>query len=461
MRHKSSEVSVGNVIIGGNSPLVIQSMTNTDTLNTEATVRQTIALVNSGCNMVRIATKGMKEADNLKLIKKELYKNNIYIPIVADIHFNPVIAETAARIVEKIRINPGNYIDRRQNKIKFSDRDYNLELEKISDKLFPLVKICKEYGTAIRVGTNYGSLSERILYKYGNTPKGMVISIIEFVEIFRELNFHNLVLSVKANDVKTMVKANRLLVDTMLNKNYYYPIHLGITEAGTGIAARVKSAAGIGSLLATGIGDTIRVSLTENPVNEIYFAKKLSMIYSKKHLLSQMPITQPDFCKSKDSILKFSYNSLSYDELIIRASTDVALWNEKQKTVNLSIDNGEKTEKKRCDTIVLEILQALKLKFSKTEFIACPSCGRTQFDIIAQLQKVKKALSDLPNLKIAVMGCIVNGIGEMADADYGYVGTSKGKVTIYKGKQVVLKNISNEVAVEKLVEIIKKNGDFK
>lgn len=508
--HKSSEVAIGDVIIGGNQPLVIQSMTNTNTLNTEATVAQTMQLVKAGCQLVRITAQGVREANHLAVIKKELSKKGINIPLVADIHFQPKAAEVAARMVEKVRINPGNYTDKRRNKTGFSEREYGLELEKISERLFPLIKICKEYGTAIRIGTNHGSLSERILFKYGNTVRGMVASTLEFVEIFRDFGFHNLVLSIKVSHVPTMIAANHLLVKEMVDRSYYYPLHLGVTEAGAGEAARVKSAAGIGSLLATGIGDTLRVSLTEDPVQEIPFAKKLALLYAKEKFPEKMPVSYPDYFKKETSetksshssyplvfsstptantdfyqdkdrfvsktgqsiqlkpvlstekmpVMKFSYSGIKEEELLIRSAVDCTLAMEKRKIAGLWIENGNPASVIKCTALSLEILQALQLRFSKTEFIACPSCGRTRFDILAELQKVQAALPHLKNLKIAVMGCMVNGIGEMAGADYGYVGVGVGKVTLYKGKEIAVKNIPENIAVERLVQLIKSNGDW-
>jgi (E)-4-hydroxy-3-methylbut-2-enyl-diphosphate synthase len=486
--------TVGDIKIGGSYPIVVQSMTNTSTLDTISTVRQIESLTKAGCQMVRITAQNIKEAKNLHLIKKELKSRGIKVPIIADIHYIPEVARIAASIVEKIRINPGNYISGKNNSASGSDD----LLEKAAEKLHPLLQICKENGTAIRVGTNHGSLSQRILYKYGNTPEGMVFSALEFIDILRENNFHNIVVSVKSSDVFTMIKANRLLVTEMKTRGYFYPVHLGVTEAGAGQMARIKSAAGIGSLLASGIGDTIRVSLTENPLEEIPFAKKIARTFpkGKKYILKhdfytiennnvnhRTPIviatgqsSNADFSyvnnkfidgtglelklkKSKslreNLIIKLKNNHTDFDNFLIKTSVDTTLVAEKKKIAGIWIDNENKTNDEQNTVIALDILQALKLRFSKTEFIACPSCGRTRFDIMKQLKKVENALPNLKNVKIAIMGCIVNGLGEMEGADYGYVGSGTGKVTIFKGKKAVYKNISEDIALEKLIDLIK------
>ncbi len=485
------EVPVGNLIIGGNHPLVVQSMTNTATLNTEATVQQIEELYRSGCQLVRITARNVREAEHLAVIKKNLHKKGIDIPLSADIHFQPKAAETAARIVEKVRINPGNYVDKRRNKIRFTQKEYALELEKIHEKTAALIKVCNRYGTAVRIGINHGSLAERIVYRYGNTAAGMVQSALEYIDIFESENFHRLILSLKSSDVPVMIEANRMLVREMKRRGRFYPLHLGVTEAGAGLPARVKSAVGIGTLLSEGIGDTLRVSLTENPVQEIPFAKKLAALYPKNKKDKTEPVLpqpmtfannhctgknryplvvssqqcrhadcQPDDLipvASKDetetAVLKFTYHEPDNEKFLIRASTDVSRALEKRKTAGIWIEN-KNNNLLACDA-AFEILHALQLRFSKTEYVACPSCGRTRFDIVEHLQKVWQAVPDIPNLKIAVMGCIVNGLGEMGTADYGYVGTGSGKITLYKNGQPVVKNIPENEAVEKLVELLK------
>lgn len=377
---KSSQIVVGNLTLGGGAPVRVQSMTNTDTMDTQATVRQTLQLVAAGCELVRITAPDVRAAQNLYQIKNELARQGCYVPLVADIHFNPQAAETAAAIVEKVRVNPGNYTDRNIGKTHFTDREYNDELERIGEKMSRLIEICKAHNTAMRIGTNHGSLSERILSRYGNTPEGMAQSAVEFAQICRQQDYHSLVLSMKASNVRVMVQSTRLLVKKMQELGMDYPIHLGVTEAGDAMQGRLKSAAGIGALLIDGIGDTVRVSLTEDPVEEI---------------------------------------PVAYD-----------------------------------------ILQAVGVRVSQAEYIACPSCGRTQYDIREALQQIKARTRHLKGIKIGVMGCIVNGPGEMADADYGYVGQGAGKITLYKGKQVMKRGIDQADAVEELVGLIRENGDW-
>lgn len=376
----SQQINIGNITMGGGAPIRVQSMTNTDTMDTRATVDQTLRLVEAGCEIVRITAPDVKAAENLYNIKNELAKHGCYVPLVADIHFNPLAAETAAAIVEKVRVNPGNYTDRNVGKIHFTDQEYADELERIGEKMSRLIDICKAHNTAMRIGTNHGSLSERIMSRYGNTAEGMAQSAIEFAEVCRRQDYHQLVFSMKASNVKVMVQSTRRFVEKMHEAGMDYPIHLGVTEAGDGEQGRLKSAAGIGALLVDGIGDTIRVSLTEDPEAEI---------------------------------------PVAYD-----------------------------------------ILQAVGARISKCEYISCPSCGRTQYDIQQALQLIKSRTQHLKGVKIGVMGCIVNGPGEMADADYGYVGSGAGKITLYKKKEVMKRNIDQADAVEELVNLIKANGDW-
>ena len=376
----SRQINIGNLTLGGGAPVRVQSMTNTDTMDTQATVDQTLRLVEAGCELVRITAPDVKAAENLGRIKEELLRHGCEVPLVADIHFNPLAAETAAAIVEKVRVNPGNYTDRNTGKTHFTDQKYADELKRIADKMSRLIGICRQHGTAMRIGTNHGSLSERILSRYGNTPEGMAQSAIEFAQVCREQDFDKLVFSMKASNVKVMVQSTRCFVEKMHAMGMDYPIHLGVTEAGDAMQGRLKSAAGIGALLVDGIGDTIRVSLTEDPVAEI---------------------------------------PVAYD-----------------------------------------ILQAVGVRVSQAEYIACPSCGRTQYNIEEALHRIKTRTSHLKGVKIGVMGCIVNGPGEMADADYGYVGSGAGKITLYKGREVVRRNVDQADAVEELVNLIKANGDW-
>jgi len=360
-RFKTRVVNIGGVPMGGENPIRVQSMTNTDTMDTNATVEQAIRMIDAGCEYVRIAVPGMREAENLRNIKAELRKRGYSTPLIADVHFNPKIAELAATIVEKVRINPGNYNP--------------------ADSLIPLLNICNTHHTTLRIGVNHGSLSERIMEKYGDTPEGMVESALEFARTSRDNHFHDLVLSLKASNTRVMIAANRLLVERMEAEGMDYPLHLGVTEAGAGEDGRIKSAIGIGSLLADGIGDTIRVSITEDPEFEI--------------------------------------------------------------------------------PVAYGILQATGRRITKTEYIACPSCARTLFNIQETLKQIEARTSHLKGLKIAVMGCMVNGPGEMADADYGYVGSGKGKVSLYKRREIVKKGIPENEAVEELIALIKEYGDWK
>ncbi len=454
MISESRLVMVGDVAVGGNNPIVVQSMTNTNTLDTNKTVEQIKNLHSVGCEIVRLTTRNVQEAENLKNIKSELQKLNINIPLIADVHFNPEVAEVAAAIVAKVRINPGNYADKRSGKTVFTQDEDQKEIQNISFRLKPLFEICKRHNTAIRIGINHGSLSERICFKYGNTARGMLESAMEFVEICRSHDFHNIVLSMKASFVPTMIEANKLLVNEMRKRGYHYPIHLGVTEAGNGVEARIKSAAGIGSLLAEGIGDTIRVSLTEKPENEIPFAKLLVEEFGKRKVLD-LPKTAE--YKSDPKVILLKYENLKSEELLLKSSVDFTRLYLKNSIKHLKIKNDGAEQNALSDNI----LQALGIKYSKAEFIACPSCGRTLFDIEGELEKVKKVSSHLKGIKIAVMGCIVNGLGEMADADYGYVGAARGKVNIYKGRKLIKKDIALGESLEQLVTLIKESGDWK
>ena len=506
----SREIRVGDLLLGGNNPVRIQSMTNTLTMDIPATVSQVRQLAMAGCDIVRLAVQNLNEAEVLLLIKKELKKTGIHIPLVADVHFNPEVAEVAARYVEKVRINPGNYVDRNQKKTEYSEKDNLLAVERISQRLKPLLEICKQEGTAIRIGVNHGSLSERILVRYGNTSEGMVESAMEFIGICHRENFDNLTLSLKASDVLTMIEANRLLVKRMKAAGYDYPVHLGVTEAGSGEDARLKSMAGIGSLLASGIGDTVRVSLTEDPVNEIPIAKELVKYYgrnknsisetirhstvyligTKENLKSLTGQRYPvvvsgisqkaeirfdadhaqlitignkklrihpvqKFPAPENSIIKLSYpETLSAAELTMRAAVDFTLLAGHLSSSAIWIENGTKGETEKIESLSLNILQAIGKRFSQAVYVACPSCGRSQFNVIEKLEEVKKATSHLKGLKIAVMGCVVNGIGEMGDADYGFVGAGPGKVTLYKSGKAVKKNIPENIAVEELLKLV-------
>jgi (E)-4-hydroxy-3-methylbut-2-enyl-diphosphate synthase len=340
MLSKSTVIKIGSEFIGGSHRVSVQSMTNTKTLDTTATVNQIERIYKEGCDIIRLTVRDIREAENLKVIKSELSKLGIEIPLVADIHFNTKVAEVAAKYVDKVRINPGNYVDKRRLKEAFSESEYILEQNKIAQRLKPLIDICTEYKTAIRIGTNLGSLSERILFRYGNTAKGMVESALEFIEVCRKFDFHNLVLSMKASHVPSMLKATRLLVEEMNKRGYYYPLHLGVTEAGDGDEGRIKAAAGIGSLLADGIGDTIRVSLTEDPENEVVYGNKLLSKYAKRTKLAFDSKLHKD-PKTKD--YKLSYKNLSEEDLLVKASIDFTRQysHNKVKEVKILNDNIE------------------------------------------------------------------------------------------------------------------------
>ncbi len=603
-RRKSSVVQIGNTPLGGEFPIRIQSMTNTSTMDTKASVEQSIRIIDAGADYVRLTAQGIREAENLKNIHTELRQQGYKTPLVADIHFNPKAAETAALYVEKVRINPGNFADpvKTFKTFEYTDEEYTAEIEKIKARLLPFLGICRKHHTAIRIGVNHGSLSDRIMSRYGDTPEGMVESCMEFLRIFIEENFPDVVISIKSSNTVMMVKTVHLLIRQMEKEKMNFPLHLGVTEAGDGEDGRIKSAVGIGALLSDGIGDTIRVSLSEDPENEIPVAQKLVQYISernnhplinaeqfsaydpcsferrKSHAVKNIGGTsQPivisdlsknsdfsssypvdywyiknertedlpadksfiiDFCawKKRDNLyplfnhseikdleacnhpLKFlilSYPNytptiislLKKDPSIVvildtnhcnevgeqRAFFHTLLTENCQNPVIIrreytenSIEDLQLKSAADLGTLLLDgfgegimisnmgnispiaiiscmfgILQASRLRISKTEYISCPSCGRTLFDLQATIFKIKNATSHLKGLKIGIMGCIVNGPGEMADADYGYVGSGRGKVDLYKGKMQVEKNIPEEEAVNRLVELIKKHGDWK
>lgn len=615
-RFKTRVVNIGGTPLGGNYPIRIQSMTTTNTMDTTATVNQCIRIIKAGADYVRITAPSIKEAKNLENIKKELRASDFNTPLIADIHFTPNAAEIAARIVEKVRINPGNYADKKKfNIIEYNDSEYHQEIEKIRERLLPLIKICKEYGTAMRIGTNHGSLSDRIMSRYGDTPLGMVESALEFVRICKDENFNEIVLSMKSSNPIVIIDAYRLLVKKMLDENMDYPLHLGVTEAGEGEDGRIKSSMGIGTLLEEGIGDTIRVSLTEEPEYEIPVCKilveKIENLrkdnYREKEFSVRQAITKDTITNAVDKIggknapaviispekidfdtlkeagyyysetldkwnisetapdyiyagnnltdiklpgtLKLIYNfpawknlnnkkgiipiicqeeyvtvsldsskfvlvsNINDDNFIKKIKNDIncilvlssgsndtmtglkdacARLNElgvkaplvlsknydipEEKFVNYSpIDIGgifvegfgsgiwldsPIINKKAIISVSFGILQAARKRISRTEYISCPSCGRTLFDLQETTAKVREKTNHLKGLKIAIMGCIVNGPGEMADADYGYVGSGVGKITLYKGKEVVKRNVNTDVAVDELINLIKENGDW-
>ncbi|MCC8087838.1 MAG: (E)-4-hydroxy-3-methylbut-2-enyl-diphosphate synthase [Rikenellaceae bacterium] len=548
-------VQAGRITIGNGNRVRVQSMCNTDTNDTEASVRQAIEIADAGGELVRFTAQGIKEAENLRNIKERLLSEGYDIPVVADIHFNPEAAGIAAKYVDKIRINPGNFIDKRAvfEYIDYTEEQYAEELARLREKFTSLLAVCMEHNTALRIGVNHGSLSDRIMSRYGNTPKGMVESAMEFLRICREENFHNVVISMKSSNVRVMVHAYRLLAATMREEGMKYPLHLGVTEAGNGEDGRVKSAIGIGALLADGLGDTIRVSLTEDPAAEIPVGRILTEhfynaaekaetivnenLYSpyeyKRRRTSQNGIIggpnppvvvitgEPDkgaifpdifydgtqdwmwldlpdfndkaveslkqnrekiivlttrhsngiaeqrafFLKLKENgltnpvIIKREYSESDLESLQIKASADTGMLFLDGYGDGLWIENKSCGNIRQDDIVSLSysILQAARVRITRTEYIACPGCGRTLFNLQKTLSEVKERTSHLTGLKIAVMGCIVNGPGEMADADYGYVGAGSGKVALYKNKEVIKKNIPEDMAIDELLAIIEKD----
>lgn len=511
IRRKTVKVNVGNTTIGGDAPIRLQSMTNTSTLDTDASVAQCEAIAQAGADIVRLTAQGVAQAKNMGEIRRRLRDKGVDIPLVADIHFNPAAAFEAAVQVEKVRINPGNFVDpgRTFKKLSYSDEEYAEEIKKIASKLVPFLEICKENSTAIRLGVNHGSLSDRIMSRYGDTPAGMVESAMEFLRICRSENFNDVVISIKASNVVVMTQTVRLLVKAMDAEDMHYPLHLGVTEAGDAEDGRVKSAVGIGSLLADGIGDTIRVSLSEAPENEVPVARMLvdhierissDNISRVGHVTQEtggrpMPVAAGmDFdpnvgapegyavlCSERadaisdirrrfmerekagentPTIIKISYPS-DYDaeRLTVAASVDFGALLLDGLGDGIWID-APGVDAERVRSLEMSILQATRRRISKTEYIACPGCGRTLFDLPSVLKTIKEGTSHLKGLKIGVMGCIVNGPGEMADADYGYVGAASGCVSLYKGKECKIKNIPAEEALPRLIELIKENGDW-
>lgn len=627
-RRETVEVNVGEVPMGAHHPIRVQSMTTVDTMDTQGSVEQAIRMVEAGCEYVRITAPSIKEAQNLERIRKELHQRGYRVPLVADIHFTPNAAELAARLVEKVRINPGNYVDKKRfEQIDYTEDAYQAELDRIRQKFTPLVKICKEYGTAMRIGTNHGSLSDRIMSRYGDTPLGMVESALEFLRICEDLNYYNIVLSMKSSNPQVMVQAYRLLVQKLDAEGLKpYPLHLGVTEAGEGEDGRIKSAVGIGTLLEDGLGDTIRVSLTEAPEAEIPVARKLvdrykdraghapippvgqypidpfsytrrntcetvniggqhvprviadfsgkgtltpaslfavgyhyavaldkwnitdlacdyvytgdqrvdfaipgtlGLIYDYRtwkecsdqeervyplieaELLSQsMPLSpQLNFVRATLAdvrsdllgvlrgnstfvlvvettnahgmaeqrklitdlieaglqtpvIIRRSYSGLDAESFQLYAATDLGGLLLDGMGDGIMISAGSCGGDKLVNETAFNILQATRTRISKTEYISCPSCGRTLFDLQETTAKIRARTFHLKGIKIGIMGCIVNGPGEMADADYGYVGSGPGRITLYKGKEVVKRNVPSAQAVDELIEIIRGDGKW-
>lgn len=538
-RRMTSATRVGNVMIGSGYPIRLQSMTSTSTMDTDGSVAQSKRIIDAGGEIVRLTAQGVREAENLANIHAGLRAAGYTAPLVADIHFNPAAASAAAAVVEKVRINPGNFVDpaRTFRHLEYTDEEYAEELARIEQRLRPLVDICREHSTALRIGVNHGSLSDRIMSRYGDTPAGVVESAMEFLRILRKLDFNDVVISIKASNTVVMVNTVRLLVDAMEREDMHYPLHLGVTEAGNGEDGRIRSAVGIGTLLAEGIGDTIRVSLSEEPECEIPVAAMLTsrlpawedapeipggyyhgynpVAPSRRRSFAvgnvgggNVPVALGVDDIADDAVVRMSVDR-AIDELVADASAAsgkvivlttghtnpaAALKSAMHGLTAAGIENplipeidyasapadavmvyaaadmgslllqgfcdgisikSQSLDKEELAALSLGILQAARLRFSRTEFISCPGCGRTMFDLQSTVNTIKKELSHLRHLKIGVMGCIVNGPGEMADADYGYVGAGAGRVSLYRQKECVERNIPQSEALPRLIALIK------
>lgn len=449
IRRISSVAHVGNIEIGGQNPIRIQSMATTDTNDTEGSVAQAKRIIDAGGELVRFTTQGTREAENMKNISARLKADGYSQPLVADVHFTAHTADIAAQYCEKVRINPGNYVDpgRTFKHLEYTDAEYAEELQKIERKLIPFINICKEHKTAVRIGVNHGSLSDRIMSRYGDTPAGIVESCMEFLRIFKRESFNDVVISIKASNTVVMVQSVRLLVKAMDQEDMHYPLHLGVTEAGEGEDGRIKSAVGIGALLTEGIGDTIRVSLSEEPECEIPVARKLVDMIDECTQLRQDAESNIE-----GDTITLTLDAPDWETLQLKAAMAVgALLIDRKATKLIIKKKGEDTP---LTALADGILQAARIKFTKTEYISCPGCGRTLYNLQDTIARIKAATQHLVGLKIGIMGCIVNGPGEMADADYGYVGAGRGKISLYKQKVCVEKNIPEEEAVDKLLQLI-------
>ena len=442
-RRKTSNVQVGNIFIGSDYPIRVQTMANTSTNDIDGSVEQARRCIEAGAELLRFTTQGIREVESLKEIHAQVLTA---VPLVADVHFNSEVADAAAQVVEAVRVNPGNY---------------SKDASKLEERFVHLLDICKEHETAIRIGVNHGSLSERMMDQYGDTPRGMVESVMEFLRIAVEHDFMDIVISVKASNTRVMVETVRLLVKTMKHEHMAFPLHLGVTEAGEGEDGRIKSAVGIGALLADGIGDTIRVSLSEAPENEIPVARDLVDYFADDESIRYDGSVVAEVLDNIGGNAEVRYTSYESDwELFcLQAAAECGrlLWDYKATELTLVNPNFSET---KLNFLSKDILQAARVRIYKTEYISCPGCGRTMFDLQKTVAEVKKATAHLTGLKIAVMGCIVNGPGEMADADYGYVGAGRDRISLYRGKECVLKNIPQEEAVSQLLALIEadKNG---
>ena len=476
-RRETTVTRVGNVLIGSDYPIRIQSMATTDTNDTEASIAQAKRIIDAGGELVRFTTQGSREAENMKNISSGLKADGYPQPLVADVHFTAHTADIAALYCEKVRINPGNYVDpgRVFKHLEYTDEEYAAELQKIERKFVPFLNICKEHHTAIRIGVNHGSLSDRIMSRYGDTPAGIVESCMEFLRICKRENFNDVVISIKASNTVVMVNTVRLVVETMDKEDMHYPLHLGVTEAGEGEDGRIKSAVGIGALLTEGIGDTIRVSLSEEPEAEIPVARRLVELIpectqlreqAEKSLSAQMPSSvsscyDEESAYIKENTLYLNITAPTWEDFQLKAAMIAGpiLIDGKAKELELNTlpDSNLSPLSSLLSSLSDSILQAARVKFTKTEYISCPGCGRTLYDLRTTIQRIKEATKDMKGLKIGIMGCIVNGPGEMADADYGYVGAGRGKISLYRQKECVEKNIPEEEAVEHLLKLIQED----
>jgi (E)-4-hydroxy-3-methylbut-2-enyl-diphosphate synthase len=422
-------------------------------MDTEASVAQILRIAEAGGELVRLTTQGTREAENMSAIHDAVRLAGCEVPLVADVHFNPNVADVAAKYCEKVRINPGNYVDaaRQFKQLEYTDEQYAQELQKIENRLIPFLNICKEHGTAVRIGVNHGSLSDRIMSRYGDTPAGIVESCMEFLRICVRHNFMDVVISIKASNTVVMVQSMRLLVEQMQAEGMTFPLHLGVTEAGEGEDGRIKSAVGIGALLTEGIGDTIRVSLSEAPEKEIPVARQLVDMIPECYVLREEALQS-----IQDDTVTLRLKADNMEQLQLKAAMAVGAIFIDRKAHKLDIIAEGFSEEQLRD-LSDSILQAARIKFVKTEYISCPGCGRTLYDLEGTIHRIKAATAHLKGLKIAIMGCIVNGPGEMADADYGYVGAARGKVSLYKAKECVEKNIPEEEAVERLLQFIEED----
>ncbi len=506
LRRRVTPANISGLKVGAPNPVAIQSMTTTPTLDTEASVSQALALAEAGAQLVRLTAQGVNHAANLENIKEELLARGCAVPLVADIHFNPAAAFEAALHVEKVRINPGNFFDpgRTFRKMEFTDEEYSAEIEKIRQKFIPFLELCRTHGTAIRVGVNHGSLSDRVMSRFGDGAEGMVESALEYLRICRDENFNDVVVSIKASDVPVMTDTVRLLVERMAAEDMAYPLHLGVTEAGNALEGRIKSSVGIGSLLSDGIGDTIRVSLSEDPVNELPVARCLvehtmaNLAASKQYggprrtrtgrrkgsapeiightesaaeryklieadrpsRIAYVRSVLDDYDMAAPTCIVLSYPEFSdCDELIVAAACDLGALLLEGYGDAVGISSPLLTCEEAED-LCKKIVQAAGIARFQAEIVACPGCGRTLFALPVALEKVKQACIHLKHLKIAVMGCIVNGPGEMAGADYGYVGAAAGNVSIYRGTECVKRNIPQDEALAALIDLIKADGQW-